>query len=46
MNKKQENNNHPLMKNFQKVWADNGDLISLHYAGTDSTSGDVTRKGG
>lgn len=34
------------MKNFQKVWADNGDYISLHYAGTDSTCGDITRKGG
>ena len=37
---------HPLMKNLQKIWADNGDLLSRHYAGTDSTSSDITRKGG
>ena len=24
-------NNHPFIKNFKSLWADNGDLISIHY---------------
>lgn len=37
---------HPLIRNLQKIWADNGDMISQHYAGTGSTMSDITRKGG
>lgn len=34
---------HPFLYNFKNAWADNGDYISLHYAGTGSTTSQVTR---
>jgi hypothetical protein len=37
---------HPFILNFKNVWADHGDAISLHYAGTGSTISSVTRSGG
>lgn len=36
---------HPFIYNFKNVWADNGDFISIHYAGTGSTTSNVTRTG-
>jgi hypothetical protein len=27
----------PLIQHFKKVWADNGDAISVHYTGAGST---------
>lgn len=32
-------------KNLRTLWADNGDMISLIYAGTGATTSSVTRKG-
>jgi hypothetical protein len=42
-NSKPKSKLHPFISNFQKIWANNGDYISKHYAGTDSTTGDLTR---
>jgi hypothetical protein len=36
---------HPFIMKFKNVWADNGDLISMHYAGTGSVISGVTRTG-
>ena len=36
---------HPFIYNFKNAWADNGDFISIHYAGTGSTTSNVTRTG-
>lgn len=38
-------NMHPLMQAFKNHWADNGDLISIQYAGTASCITTVTKKG-
>ena len=34
-----------LIKDFQEIWADNGDYISLQYCGTKSVITNVTKKG-
>ena len=34
-----------LVKEFRIMWANNGDAISLVYAGTGATTSSVTRKG-
>ncbi len=34
-----------LMKVFKEFWAENGDFISIQYAGTESTSTKVTLNG-
>lgn len=36
---------HPFITEFKHRWADNGDLISWHYAGTGSVMTSVTRSG-
>ena len=36
---------HPFILQFKNVWADNGDVISQHYAGTGSVISQVTRTG-
>ncbi len=36
---------HPLMEMFKEMWADNGDFISIQYAGTASTISTVTKNG-
>jgi len=36
---------HPFISNFKNIWADNGDAISIHYAGTGSVISNVTRTG-
>ena len=36
---------HPFILQFKNVWADNGDVISQHYAGTGSVISNVTRTG-
>jgi len=36
---------HPFLFNFKNIWADNGDFISIHYAGTGSTISNITRTG-
>lgn len=36
---------HPFMLQFKNIWADNGDVISIHYAGTGSVISTVTRTG-
>lgn len=36
---------HNLMRIFKEFWADNGDYISIQYAGTESTSTNVTLNG-
>ena len=36
---------HPFVYNFKNTWADNGDYISIHYAGTGSTISSITRTG-
>ena len=36
---------HPFIFNFKNIWADNGDYISIHYAGTGSTISNITRTG-
>lgn len=36
---------HPFVVEFKHKWADNGDLISWHYAGTGSVISSVTRSG-
>ena len=36
---------HPFILQFKNVWADNGDIISQHYAGTGSVISNVTRTG-
>jgi hypothetical protein len=41
-NQKQQ---HPFMLAFKNIWADNGDVISIHYAGTGSVISTVTRTG-
>ena len=33
------------MRVFKEFWAENGDLISIQYAGTESTSTNVTLNG-
>lgn len=36
----------PLVRNtFQSLWANNGDIISKQYAGTNALKGDYTRTG-
>ncbi len=32
-----------MIKNFKRIWADNGDWISIHYTGTGSTHSSVVR---
>lgn len=34
-----------FIKNFKKLWANNGDKISLFYAGTDATTSILAREG-
>jgi hypothetical protein len=34
-----------MVKDFKELWADNGDMISVHYTGMPSTHTDVTRNG-
>lgn len=36
---------HPFILQYKNVWADNGDVISWHYAGTGSVISNVTRTG-
>lgn len=36
---------HEFIINFKHLWADNGDALSRHYAGTASTISNVTRTG-
>ena len=36
---------HPVMEVFKEIWADNGDFISIQYAGTASTITTVTKTG-
>lgn len=36
---------HPLMQKYKDLWAENGDYISIQYAGTNSTSTSVTKNG-
>ncbi|KAL4492498.1 hypothetical protein ABPG72_005633 [Tetrahymena utriculariae] len=36
---------HPFMINFKHAWADNGDQISKHYAGTGATTSKATKQG-
>ncbi|XP_075229040.1 phosphatidylinositide phosphatase spermathreecae isoform X2 [Lycorma delicatula] len=36
---------HNLKKTFQLLWANNGDIISKQYAGTNALKGDYTRTG-
>lgn len=36
---------HPFVYNFKNIWADNGDYISVLYAGTGSTISNITRSG-
>jgi len=36
---------HPFIIQFKNLWADNGDMISMHYAGTGSVISTVTRTG-
>ncbi|KAL4445923.1 hypothetical protein ABPG74_010915 [Tetrahymena malaccensis] len=36
---------HPFMVNFKHAWADNGDQISKHYAGTGATTSKATKQG-
>ena len=33
------------MENFKELWADNGDFISVQYAGTGSTTTTITKTG-
>lgn len=40
-----EKGDHPTFKNLRTIWADNGDMISLIYAGTGATTSSVTRNG-
>ena len=40
-----EQSENKFIKEFREVWADNGDIISLIYAGTGSTTSSVTRNG-
>ena len=40
-----EKSTNVYMDDFRKMWADNGDAISLIYAGTGATTSSVTRKG-
>jgi len=35
----------PLMQSFKEIWAENGDFISIQYAGTASTISNVTKTG-
>lgn len=42
VNNKQQ---HSFIQYFKNAWADNGDFISKHYAGTGSTTSSVTRNG-
>lgn len=42
---KPKNKSHPLMENFKELWADNGDFISVQYAGTGSTITTITKNG-
>jgi hypothetical protein len=36
---------HPLIDIFKEIWADNGDFISIQYAGTASCITTVTKNG-
>lgn len=36
---------HEFITNFKKIWADNGDVLSKHYSGTNSLISNVTRNG-
>ena len=36
---------HPLILAFKTLWAENADVISMHYAGTGSVISEVTKKG-
>lgn len=45
MNTPKELKVHPLMQAFKNVWAENGDYISIQYAGTASTISSVTKNG-
>ena len=38
-------NLHPFIQEFRNIWADNGDILSKHYAGTGSTISNITRVG-
>lgn len=40
-----ERSNMPFFEKMRKVWANNGDIISIIYAGTGATTSSVTRKG-
>lgn len=36
---------HPFMAEFKHAWADNGDFISRHYAGTDAATTKASKVG-
>lgn len=36
---------HSFVKNFKRLWANNGDKVSLFYAGTDATTSILAREG-
>jgi synaptojanin len=36
---------HPFIVAYKNLWADNGDSMSMHYAGTGSTTSNITRHG-
>ena len=36
---------HPFIQIFKNIWADNGDSISIQYAGTASCNSRITKKG-
>lgn len=36
---------HPLILALKTIWAENADVISMHYAGTGSVISEVTKKG-
>ena len=38
-------NIHSFIKKFKLLWANNGDKISLFYAGTDATTSILAREG-
>jgi hypothetical protein len=36
---------HPFVLSYKNIWADHGDYISMHYAGTGSSLSSVIRSG-
>lgn len=40
-----KNEPHPLMGKFWSIWADNGNVLSIQYTGTVSTTFSITKTG-